>query len=355
VAHTATFGGLLYVSVIVVRAILEEVERRGIERGELLRDTALSEEKLADMRTMVAADVLDLLVERAIVLTKNPALGLTIGMHSPDSVGQILSHLALSVPTLREAYGLFERFSPILIDDLHLSMQSGEAYSVFRFDFHEGMKIATTRFAAEILATTCVRIVQDRFGRGERCHAVRFHYSAPNYRDRYDLAFGCPVHFDQPTYGIEFSTAMLDYRQPHADSAMAAVLRQAAELMLTQVGTTLTLRERVGTLLRQKDDLCNVDTERLARDLGMSHRVLRRRLTDEGTSLSRLLEEARIDRARVELLRPGATIKQTAESLGYSEPSAVHRAFKRWTGQTPVAFVREQVKPTTGEGGAHGA
>jgi AraC-like DNA-binding protein len=85
-----------------------------------------------------------------------------------------------------------------------------------------------------------------------------------------------------------------------------------------------------------------VDTERVAFELGVSARTLRAQLSDEGATFSALLEEARIQAAAVELLRPGVTIKETGAKLGYSEVSAFHRAFKRWMAITPGEYVRQR-------------
>ncbi len=69
----------------------------------------------------------------------------------------------------------------------------------------------------------------------------------------------------------------------------------------------------------------------------MSPRTLQRRLGDEGTSVHALLDEVRRGRAAA-LLDADMAIGEVAYLLGYSEPSAFHRAFRRWTGVTPEAF-----------------
>jgi AraC-like DNA-binding protein len=55
-------------------------------------------------------------------------------------------------------------------------------------------------------------------------------------------------------------------------------------------------------------------------------------------SLSRLMDDARRDIACTSLRRSDVAIKDIAHRLGFSEPSAFHRAFKRWTGMTPAKF-----------------
>jgi AraC-like DNA-binding protein len=75
----------------------------------------------------------------------------------------------------------------------------------------------------------------------------------------------------------------------------------------------------------------------LARDLGVSDRTLQRRLREHGTSLRELLDDVRKEVA-LRLLREGASATTVAYELGFGRPQAFHKAFVRWTGQTPGAF-----------------
>jgi AraC-like DNA-binding protein len=77
-----------------------------------------------------------------------------------------------------------------------------------------------------------------------------------------------------------------------------------------------------------------VTLETIARQLGVSARTLRRNLEQEGTTLRAVVDEVRRERAD-ELLAAGRPVKEIAFGLGFSEPSAFSRAYKRWTGRAP--------------------
>ena len=77
----------------------------------------------------------------------------------------------------------------------------------------------------------------------------------------------------------------------------------------------------------------------------MNARMLRRRLNSEGISLRQLTEESLKREACLSLDNPHESVSQIAERLGYSEPSAFHRAFKRWTGITPAQYQQKAKQP----------
>jgi AraC-like DNA-binding protein len=193
------------------------------------------------------------------------------------------------------------------------------------------------RFGAECFAATVLRVGLHHFAPDERLVAARFAFPQPAYLDRYQATFRCPLDFDQPDNALVFHASILDRRQAYTDKVMETELRKTADAMLGSMSAP-SYAERLRLLLRQERDLCNLETERIAHTLGVSVRTLRRRLSREGVSLAELVEQVCNDIACTELRRPGATVREVAERLGYSEPSAFHRAFKRWTGETPKSF-----------------
>lgn len=77
-----------------------------------------------------------------------------------------------------------------------------------------------------------------------------------------------------------------------------------------------------------------VRIERVARDLGYSRQTLYRRLKSEGVTYEQLLDGLR-RRLALRFMREGLSVKEAAYRLGFSDPAAFSRAFKRWTGSSP--------------------
>ncbi len=75
----------------------------------------------------------------------------------------------------------------------------------------------------------------------------------------------------------------------------------------------------------------------------MSAPTLRRRLKGEGTSFQKIKDDARCDAACLCLNRLELSINDVSLRMGFTDPSAFHRSFKKWMGQTPGQF-RAQIK-----------
>jgi len=101
------------------------------------------------------------------------------------------------------------------------------------------------------------------------------------------------------------------------------------------------LRQHIARRL-QAGELPLLDT--LAPDieatLGLSARQLQRRLADQGLAFKELVEDVRRTQVLHELRDTRLPLAEVAQRAAYAEASSMHRAVRRWTGQTPMA-VRE--------------
>lgn len=327
------------ISVIFARGLLSEVQSRGLDSRLLLEHSHVDAARLADLRETLSLEEFDVLVREAMRMTGDPGLGLSVGAHAPENMLQVFGQLVLAQSTIREAFGVLRRYATLLADDLSWGLF--ERGDTALFTVESAVQLGdSTRYALEHALTMAARIGLHFAPPGTGLHEVQVQYAAPSYAARYKNFFMCETHFDQPVNALLFPRALLDRPQFHADDTVRTVLAQTAEKLLQERVKSRSLAERVRTLLRYQRDLQAVDIDRMARDVGLSPRALRRQLGAEGAPLSMLLDEARCRIACDELRRSDSTIKETADLLGFSEPSAFHRAFKRWTGRTPADYSR---------------
>jgi AraC-like DNA-binding protein len=125
-----------------------------------------------------------------------------------------------------------------------------------------------------------------------------------------------------------------------ADEALAAIVRRRLDKALDHRDRddAGSFTARVRRLVVQALGEGPSTADSAADALGVSRRTLSRRLAEENTSFSRILDTVREDVAKTLLQDRSLSIGDIAFFLQYSEPAAFHRSFRRWTGQTPVAF-----------------
>jgi AraC-like DNA-binding protein len=116
---------------------------------------------------------------------------------------------------------------------------------------------------------------------------------------------------------------------------MAARTRAESALAALQAGTDMAEQVRQWLLSAFPRLPTVADT---ARQLGMNERSFRRQLGMLGTTHDDLMQECQRLMAERLLAEGKQPLKQIAESLGFASVASFHRAFRRWSGQTPSAW-----------------
>lgn len=151
--------------------------------------------------------------------------------------------------------------------------------------------------------------------------------------------FPCPVSFDQATNSVTFSARHLEAELIRNEADLAEFLKLAPyHMVIEPLAATRSITHRIREILGEDFREEMPSFEELTGLLNMSARTLRRRLEKEGTSYQRIKDNARRDVAISMLSRDGMTVSEVAERVGFSDPSAFHRSFKKWTGQSPGSY-----------------
>jgi len=323
--------------VTLVRSLVEEITRAGGDPAGYLAAAGLADAVLDDPNQRIDAATYDRLHELALELTGDPALGLHMAERVHLAAFHMVGFLTVHAWTLRQAIELFARYRALLSDCEPPTLWEDGARAELTCAFVTGGSRGNV-LRAEFGVASIVRLGREVLGAPRPPDLVEFTHAAPAHAAEYERVLGCPVGFGRDAIRIHFDARMLDAPYLHANPELRALLERQADRQLASVAMPRSLSARVRALIVDAYGRGRPSMPAIARLLGMSARSLRRRLDEEGHTYTDVAEQAMADVARRLLDDPATSIQAVADRLGFSEPSAFHRAFKRWTGQTPGQF-----------------
>jgi len=177
-------------------------------------------------------------------------------------------------------------------------------------------------------------------GRPLELKRVDFSGAAPENIERYEALFGCPLNFKQNHDLLYFNSECLAWPIVHTEHSLREFLRTAPYqlLIMEDDSSDNKLSAQVKAMIGHDFSEGFPSFETISGALNMSAPTLRRRLKKEGTTFQQLKDNCRCEAAKLHLRRPEQSINEVALEMGFTDPSAFHRSFKKWTGQTPGQF-----------------
>lgn len=328
-------------SVAIVRDIVQYVVDQGVEANALYQAANLDPTWLEDLDRQVAGKVLQNLWRAAVGQTGDLNLGLHIGEAFELSAIGIVGYVMLNCKTYGQVIETLCRYTQLFSRGvtLHHHIADGRVYcdcdivsELKNYLLEEPRHPIESTFAALFTAT------QQLTGHALEAQAVCFQHPRPSDVLEHERIFQTTVQFSQPTNRVIFSTNCLNWPVRSANPNLLSAFEAHAIAMLNAQNQSQSCAQQVRRAIAQALQGEVPTLEAISHTLMTSVRQLQRELQTENTTYQQLLDETRIEMAFQALKNPEASIHDVAFLLGFSEPSAFHRAFKRWTGQTPRSY-----------------
>lgn len=318
------------------RSIRRAVERAGVDPDPLFVAAGLDPAALADPNARYPVRRTAELWRRAVQATGNPALGLDVARQVTPTTFHALGYAQVASANLREAFERAVRYFRIVADTGELAFErDGPNYALtIRVPAGED---APAVESIDAFVAVFVRMVRGLAGRDADPLRVELARPSPNDPGPWQRAFRVMPEFGAVSNRIEYPAALIERPLETANPELArhndaVVIAQLARLQ--RQGFT----DRVRAVIVETLPDGPPTGEAVAARLHLSARSLQRRLADEGTSFSELLDATRLELARSYLEAGTHTVGEVTFLLGYSDASAFSRAFKRWTGVAPSAW-----------------
>ncbi|CTQ61994.1 Virulence-regulating protein VirS [Roseibium album] len=336
------------VDAVLIRAAVKIMEQRGEDHEEALHATGLSPADLEGFDRRVPLRKSDAFLEQAAKHLDDDLFGFNVGKTTPTGTFGVIAYLGISSATLEQAILNHVKYVNIFVDSYRLSL--ARTGNTAKLSYQEVDRSSYFKRQANEAGMAAL-LSNYRYGTGRilRPAEIHFHHQRAEAPAEMKLFFGCPIHFGSDIHGIVFHTKDLETPLVHSDRDLLELMSNVADRMLEK-------RRAV-----PKSFLANVEfhvidglskgqssASLVAGKLGMTERTFARRLADESTTFSEVLEDVRRNLSEEYLHKSDLSLPEIAFLLGYSDSPAFIRAYKRWFGVTPGARASEVRRLKTG-------
>lgn len=326
------------------KALLDFAVSRCAKRQALIERSHIRVEDLKDQDNRIPLAKYMALLKAGIELCHEPALSLLFGEAVKLQDISLVGLIGVAFDNVEAVRRQANRYAPLTLDAddggtadaIEFVRENGNLWLKFTSDIYTANPLLTeSSFARNVCGARALAASIPNFANVQFPKAIRFTHSEPSYRAEYDRIFGVPLFFGSHMNAFLTDEAILNLKLPRTNPYLAEVLSARAEELLKSLEMSKTMRGRVENLLVPILHTGEASIDTIAIKLGLSRQTLFRKLKAEGITFEKVLDELRHQLALHYLNEKKVPVNQIAYLVGFSEPAAFSRAFKRWTGSSP--------------------
>lgn len=262
-------------------------------------------------------------------------LGLKAGQLLTFGSGGALEFAMHSAGSIREAVAVAQRYSRLFSDTLRPGLGIEDGRAVIRLTHQMPAPRVVRDFTLSAWFNNHLR---DQLPENADLE-VWFSYPQPLALEAHRRAFGpAKLRFRMETDAFVFGVEHLDRELPSSDPLLHARHVAVLDILSAQLSELPKLAYLVHQIVAHNPDLGTLKATDVARELQISRRTLVRRLGAAGTTFTAQKADWRRQLALKLVVEPNVPLPKIAKTLGFSHVQGFHRAFKRWTGQTPIEY-----------------
>jgi AraC-like DNA-binding protein len=307
---------------------------RGVDMNPALQAAGISAALLADDRARCTPEQVTALVRQLWRMSDDEFFGLG-PMPVPRGTFRLICYALITSPDLLTVCKRLADFAPALPMLPRFTLTIGPETT--RLEAHLGEVTDPHHLMTDFMLLLIHRFTGWLIGKRVKLEVVELPYPRPDNADEYDLIFGAPLQFGRPSAALVLDSKLLALPIIRDEAELDQYLKHSPADLLGRRDYGTTLADQVRRILERGLRGEWPSSDDVASRLSISPQHVRRLLRDEGTSLGAIKEELLRD-AAISALARGESVDDISTRLGFSEPSAFRRAFKRWTGATPATY-----------------
>jgi AraC-like DNA-binding protein len=320
-----------------ISALVAGFNNLGFETESLLRALGVSQEHLETPISLVPIEYYEKLWAMAVSRDPSPDLPSRAAMATPFGAFGLIDHLTGSAQTVGEGFVTLQFFFQLAASTIELQIEhtDGDWIWILNRDESKTLAMITDQWTVAMLINR-FRSMSSEFYVDKV--ALTQPVFIPSKSFRHDM-MNASIMFDQPMAGIKLGTGVWKLRSLAANPSLHKTLKLLAEReeIKSFENTPISI-----IVQRQFPDALQsgkYSAEHIAKSLNLSLRTFQRYLAGEQVSFRQLLDDYRKEETIRMLKQGNYAITDIVHSLGYHEQSSFNRAFKRWTGITPSAWI----------------
>jgi AraC-like DNA-binding protein len=283
----------------------------------------------------IALDAAYKSVERWVKLTEESGLGLNAALVNYLGCVGALDYALQTASSVRDSMRVASRFASLYSDALEPELSVEQALAIVRLRHRQPAPRAILDFTLGIWFRNQLSVQLEGAGDIE----CWFSYEEPADLTLHRRVFGdSKLHFSATFDGFSFASALLDRPLASAVPLLHALHCQHLAGLSESLAEPRTTTLRVRKLIESELSHGRPSATSIARELHMSRRTLVRRLESDGTTFRVELDELRRELALRLVATRSLSLIEITRLLGFSQVQGFHRAFKRWTGRTPLSY-----------------
>lgn len=332
------------------KSLLRLVQNRGYETGSILHNAGIDfnpmQPEATGYQDSISALQYTRLYQQVLSLLQDESFGLQSGKGVTPGAFRMMCYAIIHCENLGKAIRRACEFFRIFYEpSFHLTLWKRQELASMGYpsawgDASKRPVQASDAYGLSAWHRFCGWLI----GRNIELKEVRFMGCEPEGRRKYERLFATTLTFGAERNEVLFESRFLDLPIVQNENSLKEFLRTAPYqlLVMPSEGENTGLIAQVRQLMGHDFSQGLAGFDQVASALNMSAPTLRRRLKREGISYQQLKDECRKEAAIAYLSRPELSINAVAALMGFTDPSAFHRSFKKWTGQPPGQYRVEQ-------------
>src|SRR6266404_1342268 len=330
------------------KALLDFAVSRGADRQMLIERSHIHPDDFNDQDNRIPLANYMALLTAGIELCNEPALSLLFGEAVKLQDISLVGLIGVAFDNVESVRRQVNRYAPLTLDAddggtadaIEIVRENGDVWMKFTSEIYKANPLlAESGFARNVCGARTLVASMPNFANLSFPKAIRFTHAEPSYRAEYDRIFRVPLFFGSHMNAFLIDEAFLNMKLPRTNPYLSEIMSARADELLKSLEMSKTMRGRVENLLIPILHTGEASMDMIAVKLGLSRQTLFRKLKAEGITFEKVLDELRHKLALHYLNGKKIPVNQTAYLVGFSEPAAFSRAFKRWTGSSPRVYV----------------